>query len=151
MLWKIFSKSLVTINRYKEYNADESTNKPKIWKENQWLMSNEVEITLPDGEVISVPHDEARSGGPLGAILGKIKKERIAVEFECGECCKKVINGASINIISGFLFLAPPLGECLFLKLFSAGKLAEKQILKFIIIPFDKVCSIEFGAIEIDP
>jgi hypothetical protein len=79
------------------------------------------------------------------------KKKRVAVEFECGECCKKVVNGAKVFAVKNLLFLLPAKGECLFLKVISCGKIVDKQILSFIIIPFDRVCAIEFGTVQVDP
>lgn len=112
-----------------------------------------LDFDLEEDELRSFSEGDASRSDLLQHVLGKLvdKKKRIAVEFECGECCKKVLNGAKIVPLKGLLFLLPAKGECLFLKVISCGKIAEKQILNFIIIPLDRVCAIEFGAIQVDP
>jgi len=108
---------------------------------------------LEEDELRSFSDDDGTRSDILQHVFGKLldKKKRIAIEFECGDCCKKVLNGAKIFTFKGLLFLLPSRGECLFLKVISCGKVAEKQILNFIIIPLERVCAIEFGAIQVDP
>ncbi len=74
----------------------------------------------------------------------------IAIEFECGGCCKKVLNGEFIDVLGSFVILRPRRNEYLTVKLFSGGVLAELQTADVIIIPVDRICSIEFGAVELD-
>ncbi|MFZ5645289.1 MAG: hypothetical protein ACOY46_17085 [Bacillota bacterium] len=78
------------------------------------------------------------------------KKDRIGIEFECGDCCKKVLNGAKIFFASGQVILLPAHGDFLFMKIFSGGKLVDKQIMKAIIVPIKRLCAIEFQPIQID-
>lgn len=116
------------------------------------------QIKLPDGNSIAVnlPDDVKQdpSMESMQTLLDGFSldgESRIAIEFECGNCCKKVLNGAKIIIIFDFVILLPRHRETLLLKVFSDGKVVDKQIMSSIIIPFDKICSFEFGAIEIDP
>ncbi|KXG78014.1 hypothetical protein AN618_06260 [Fervidicola ferrireducens] len=83
----------------------------------------------------------------------KDKKEhkKIGIEFECGDCCKKVINGSKLFFIPGFAVLLPAHGDCLFMKVFSGGKLVDKQIMRAIIIPVDRICAIEINPVQVDP
>jgi hypothetical protein len=76
----------------------------------------------------------------------------IAIEFECGDCCKKVLNGDRlIPIISlGIVVLLPPSGSTLLIKLFSGGQRVETQMARAIIIPIDRICAVEFGAVQVD-
>jgi len=85
----------------------------------------------------------------LGDIIGQPTSRSIAIEFECGECCKKVLNGETITVTDCFVILQPAMGQMLELKLFSGGELVERQRLRIIIIPIDHICSIEFGAVEV--
>jgi hypothetical protein len=86
----------------------------------------------------------------LGEIIVPPTSRNIAIEFECGECCKKVLNGASIAVTDCFVILRPAMGEQLEVKLFSEGRLVERQRVQIIVIPIDHICSIEFGAVEVD-
>ncbi len=74
----------------------------------------------------------------------------IAIEFECGHCCKKVLNGEFIDVLGSYVVLRPARNQDLMIKVFSAGVLVERQTADVIIIPVDRICSIEFGAVEID-
>ena len=76
---------------------------------------------------------------------------KIAVQFECGKCCKKVLNVKKAIEFGGFVFFVPPAKECLLIKTFNKGKLVDKQLAKVIIIPKNRICSVEYNAIEVDP
>ena len=81
----------------------------------------------------------------------KKEDKKIGIEFECGDCCKKVINGSKLFFIKHFAVLLPAHGDCLFLKVFSGGKLVDKQIMRAIIIPVDRICAIEINPVQVDP
>ena len=109
----------------------------------------------------SVNYDEAVAaakrknniGGCLEDVLGGIinpTNRNIAIEFECGGCCKKVLNGEDIDVIGNCVVLRPAANERLEVKLFSGGVLVERQRVRFIIIPIERICAIEFGARELD-
>jgi hypothetical protein len=85
----------------------------------------------------------------LGEIIVRPTTRNIAIEFECGDCCKKVLNGESIAVTACFVTLRPAIGEQLEVKLFSEGKLVERQRVQIIVIPIDHICSIEFGVVEV--
>lgn len=78
--------------------------------------------------------------------------DNIAVQFECGKCCKKVLNGDRlVPVLSlGVVVLLPPSGESLLIKLFGEEGIIERQMARAIVIPIDRICSLEFGAVEID-
>ncbi|MBE3581746.1 MAG: hypothetical protein IMW96_08995 [Thermoanaerobacteraceae bacterium] len=89
----------------------------------------------------------------INEFLDGDKKEdkKIGIEFECGDCCKKVINGSKLFFIKKFVVLLPARGGCLLLKVFSGGKLVDRQILKAIIIPIDRICAVEINPVQVDP
>ncbi|AKX93887.1 hypothetical protein [Neomoorella thermoacetica] len=78
-------------------------------------------------------------------------EKEIGIEFECGDCCKKVINGSKLFFIMNFAVLLPARGDCLFMKVFSGGKLVDKQIMRAIIIPVERICAIEIQPVQVDP
>lgn len=89
----------------------------------------------------------------LGNLISNNNTARnIAIEFECGDCCKKVLNGDRlIPIISlGIVVLLPPNGASLLIKLFSGAERVETQMARAIVIPIDRICAIEFGAVQVD-
>jgi hypothetical protein len=85
----------------------------------------------------------------LGEIVVRPVSRNIAVEFECGGCCKKATNGESIAVTEFFVIVRPAVGEHLEVRLFCDGKVADIQRAQIVVIPIDHVASIEFGAIEV--
>ncbi|WP_406678228.1 hypothetical protein [Moorella sp. ACPs] len=77
--------------------------------------------------------------------------KKIGIEFECGDCCKKVINGSKLFFVFNFAVLLPAPGDCLFMKVFSGGQLVDKQIMRKIIIPVGRICAIEIEPVQVDP
>jgi hypothetical protein len=77
-------------------------------------------------------------------------KHKIGIEFECGECCKKVLNGAKIFTFRGLVILLPFPGDCLFMKIFSGGKLVDKQKMRAIVVPVSRICAVEIEPVQID-
>ncbi len=89
-----------------------------------------------------------------GSVLATILKHlacdceeiKIGVEFCCGSGFKKVVNAAKAVEVCTFLILFPKDHEALVLKAYGAGGVIEKETMKAIAIPIDRICSI-----EIDP
>ncbi|WP_245574257.1 hypothetical protein [Desulfovirgula thermocuniculi] len=77
--------------------------------------------------------------------------QKIGLEFSCGDCCKKVLNGARLFFVFGLAVLLPAPGDCLFMKVFSGGKLVDKQIMRAIIVPVRNICAIEIQPVQVDP
>ncbi|HHY47656.1 MAG TPA: hypothetical protein GX506_10220 [Firmicutes bacterium] len=75
----------------------------------------------------------------------------VAVEFECDGCCKKALNARILTVVDEFLILVAFDDGCILIKTISGGQLVEKEIAKAIVIPLERVCSIEFGAVQVDP
>ncbi|GFN23596.1 MAG: hypothetical protein IMW96_12110 [Thermoanaerobacteraceae bacterium] len=99
----------------------------------------------------SPERDPALEG--LESILNELQRnddKKIGIEFECGDCCKKVINGSKLFFIKNFAVLLPARGDCLFLKVFSGGKIVDKQLLRAIIIPASRICAVEINPVQID-
>ncbi|MGI6684953.1 MAG: hypothetical protein ACOX47_05640 [Bacillota bacterium] len=108
--------------------------------------SRKLNIPLPIGKNLSVLYKEGEALNKaqfFGSLLGSGLLP-VAVEFECGNCCKKVLNVADVDINGNFITFFPPEGGCLVLKVFSGGKLAETRILQSIIILVDQLISAEF-------
>ncbi|MCL6448760.1 MAG: hypothetical protein K6U04_11515 [Armatimonadetes bacterium] len=80
----------------------------------------------------------------------KKEDKKIGIEFECGDCCKKVINGSKLFFIKNFAVLLPAHDDCLFMKVFSGGKLVDEQIMRKILIPVDRICAIEIDPEQVD-
>lgn len=116
------------------------------------------EIPLPDGGTFALPLPEETKDMSLQSLETLIErltdngKHRIAVEFECGACCKKVSNGAKLIVIPilNVLVLLPSSDDSLLLKFFCDGCLVEKEKIKAIIIRLDNVKAIEIGAAQED-
>jgi len=98
------------------------------------------------------PVDADPMGHPLLAGLrhfGDLENLCIAVEFECDDCCKKALNARILKIICEFLVLVGFGDGCILVKTISGGELVEKELVKAIVIPLDRVCSIENGAVQV--
>ena len=69
------------------------------------------------------------------------------VEYECGDCCRKVVNVEKIIplFFLGIVLLLPPCGECLTVKNLEKGSVFGKQFFKSLVIPIEKICSFGFS------
>lgn len=104
---------------------------------NEFLNENkDVEAILPK---------YSKDDNGLESVIDSIcdSSRRIGVEFECGDCCKRISNGAKIFFTCDSLILLPKQCESLVLRVFCCGKIVDKQLLTAIIIPLEKLCSIE--------
>ncbi len=105
-----------------------------------------------DEQEIKKPIDAGIVPHPLLGSLqhfGDLDTLCIAVEFECDGCCKKALNARIVAIISGFLILVGFGGASIVVKTISGGQLVERELVRAIVIPLDRVCSIEVGAVQI--
>jgi alpha-D-ribose 1-methylphosphonate 5-triphosphate synthase subunit PhnH len=68
---------------------------------------------------------------------------RVAVEFHCGCCCKKASNARLAEIIDGLLVLEAAKHESITVKMFADGKVVDREKAKIVIIPLEKICSVE--------
>ena len=117
------------------------------------------QVSLPDGSTLALPLPDDAQDVSLQSLTSLIEgltekgTHTIAVEFECGACCKKVLNGKKLIVIPvlNVLVLLPAPGQFLILKFFCDGCLVEKQRMRAIIIRLDNVKAIEIGAEQIDP
>jgi len=114
------------------------------------------EVALPDGSTLALPlPDDAQDASlqSLESLIDRLTEKgthTIAVEFECGACCKKVLNGRRLIVIPvlNVLVLLPACDEFLHLKLF-CEELVEEQKMRAIIINLNNVKAIEIGAWQI--
>lgn len=115
------------------------------------------EIQLPDGGTIVLPDDvETRdlSAQNLEALMDGLTEHgshTITIEFECGDCCKKVLNGKKLFFVGSLAVLLPAPGETLLLKAFSGGCVVDKERMKAIVIGASRICAIEIRAVQVDP
>ncbi|MCR4403493.1 MAG: hypothetical protein NUW12_12115 [Firmicutes bacterium] len=87
----------------------------------------------------------------LGALkpIGDLESLCLAVEFECGECCKKALNAKIRKIIDKFLVLVGCNDGCIVVKTISGGQLVETQVVRAIAIPIDRICSVSVDSVQL--
>jgi len=110
-----------------------------MYQEGGVSMSDQIKEEI---ELIDEQDDSALKG--LGPIFDKKRDDdKIAIRFECGECCNRVSNGAKLSFNPKFVALVPEDHDELLLQTFSDGELIDKRKLKKIFIPRNRICSIE--------
>lgn len=69
----------------------------------------------------------------------------VAVEFECGGCCRKAYNATIADVLDGVLILVA--GECdpIVVKVICPRECEEKEYAQIVIIPLDKISSVEIA------
>ncbi|MGI6684954.1 MAG: hypothetical protein ACOX47_05645 [Bacillota bacterium] len=71
--------------------------------------------------------------------------ERVAIEFFCGGCCKRLSNAAIVIVLFDIIVIALAAeGECLLVETLCEGKLVDKELSNFALLDPDRVCSFEF-------
>jgi len=110
----------------------------------------EEEFCVPECDAQESP--QAAWDSLIGSLCHHKNNNKIAIEFDCGGCCKKVLNGERLIPIVGLgvVVLLPDRGDHLLVKLFGEDAIIERQLVRAIVIPIDRICSVEFGAVEID-
>ncbi|MGI6067003.1 MAG: hypothetical protein ACOYI2_11080 [Bacillota bacterium] len=114
--------------------------------------ARKINIPLPNGTNLSIPVQEGTSLNKADVLVSGLLSgiTPISVEYECGDCCNKIVNIADVELVGGVaLEFFPPQEGCLVLKVFSGGKLAETRILNSIIVFIDQLISAEFNAVEL--
>jgi len=89
---------------------------------------------------------------PIGAFLRQCTNtSRVpwAVEFKCGNCCKKASNTRLIGISRGLLLLAPFDLSGIVVELFGEAGVINTEIARLVLIPWNNVCSLEVMAFPI--
>jgi hypothetical protein len=101
--------------------------------------------TSQEAEMFST---EALNGHPIGVFMNQCPDpcQLVAVEFECGKCCKKACNARIVGIGGGFLSLAA-FNPCpgIVIKLFGEEGVIDTEYAQCALIRLDRVCSIEVG------
>ena len=96
---------------------------------------------------------EALSRHPIGVFMNQCPDpcQLVAVEFECGHCCKKACNARIAGIGGGFLSLAA-FNPCspIIIKLFCEGTVVDTEYAQCTLIRLDRVCNIEIGGFPVD-
>ena len=72
-----------------------------------------------------------------------------AVEFKCGCCCKKASNVRIAGISRGLLLLAPFDLSGITVELFGEEGVINTETARFMLIPWDNVCSLEVMVIPV--
>lgn len=77
----------------------------------------------------------------------------MALEIDCGGCCKKVLNVGLIGDIPemGLTDVLPPEGERLFILTFNHGNLVDLQSAEGALVLAQRICSIERNVSELPP
>ncbi|MGE5592365.1 MAG: hypothetical protein ACM3X3_01615 [Betaproteobacteria bacterium] len=81
--------------------------------------------------------------------IGDPDSLRVTVDFQCGECCKKVLNAKILKATDEFLVLGSCEDTCVVVKTVSDGEVVETELVRAIAIPLDRVCSIGVGAVQV--
>jgi hypothetical protein len=63
----------------------------------------------------------------------------------------KASDGKIAEVVDGFLVLVAKEDSFIKVKAISDGELVDKELVKVIIIPVDRICAVEIGALQIDP
>ncbi len=105
-------------------------------------------MDAPISEEAEMFSAEALNRHPIGLFVAQCPDpcQAVAVEFDCGECCKKACNARIAGIGGGFLSLAP-FNPCsgIAVKLFGEEGLIDTECAQCVLIRLDRVCSIELG------
>jgi hypothetical protein len=83
---------------------------------------------------------------PIGAFFRQCTNATIlpwAVEFKCGNCCKKASGARLVGICGGLLLLAPFNRSGIVIELFGEEGVINTETAIFVLIPLDNVCSLE--------
>ncbi|NLB72759.1 MAG: hypothetical protein GX795_01840 [Firmicutes bacterium] len=86
---------------------------------------------------------------PIGAFLRQctnLTRLPWAIEFKCGNCCKKASNVRIMGISGGLLLLAPFDISGIVIELFGEEGVIDTETARFLLIPWDNVCSLEVMA-----
>lgn len=130
-------------------------------------MANSKKISLPGGKTFQMPVGNSNTNSDLflDALLTFCDNgngndtnhcfgdaaTRGVVQFDCGDCCKFLFNVADVTVVipgvNPLLGFIPPANECLVLKIFSDGKLVDKQLAAEAFIPLSRICS--FGCVDV--
>ena len=101
--------------------------------------------TSQEAEVFSA---EALNRHPIGVFMSQCPDpcQLVAVEFECGKCCKKACNARIVGVGGGFLSLAA-FNPCpgIVIKLFGEEGVIDTEYAQCTLIRLDRVCNIEVG------
>ncbi len=69
----------------------------------------------------------------------------VAVEFSCGSCCKRARNAKIADVVDGVLVLVARCDEPIIVEVVCPKECAEKEFAKIVIIPLDKISSVEIS------
>ncbi len=95
---------------------------------------------------------ESLHNHPLGPFIGQctsVSRLPWAVEFKCGCCCKKASNVRIVGVSRGLLLLAPFDLSGIVIELFGEEGVINTETARFVLIPWENVCSLEVMAIPV--
>jgi hypothetical protein len=87
--------------------------------------------------------------GPLFKQCTNATRLPWAIEFRCGNCCKKASNARLIGISGGLLILAPFDLSGIIIELFGEEGVINTETARLVLIPLDNICSLEVMAFPI--
>lgn len=90
---------------------------------------------------------------PIGAFFRQCSNATTlpwAIEFKCGNCCKKASNARLIGICGGLLVLVPFDLSGVVIELFGEEGVINTETARLVLIPLDNVCSLEVMAPQVN-
>ncbi|MGI6067002.1 MAG: hypothetical protein ACOYI2_11075 [Bacillota bacterium] len=69
--------------------------------------------------------------------------ERVAVQFTCGACCKRISEADFALQINGILLVGTLNNKCMLVETLCEGKVVDKELTTFAIVALDRVCAFE--------
>lgn len=91
---------------------------------------------------------ESLSGHPIGTFMSKCGNScgcPWTVDYRCGCCCKRACNAKIVGICGGLLYLEPFDCYPIAVKTFGEEGVIDTICARFVLIPWENVCSIEIG------
>jgi hypothetical protein len=87
--------------------------------------------------------------GPLFKQCTNLTRLPWAIEFKCGNCCKKASGARLVGISRGLLLLAPFDLSGIVVELFGEEGVIDAETARLLLIPWNNVCSLEVMAFPI--
>jgi hypothetical protein len=90
---------------------------------------------------------------PIGTLLRQCTNATTlpwAIEFKCGNCCKKASGARLVGICGGLLILAPFDPSGIIVELFGEEGVINTETARLVLIPLDNVCSLEVIALDVN-
>lgn len=107
------------------------------------------ELFSKEAEVLFAQSLHSHPIGPLFKQCTNATRLPWAIEFKCGNCCKKASNVRIMGISGGLLLLAPFDLSGIIIELFGEQGVIDTETARLLLIPWNNVCSLEVMAFPI--